>query len=489
MSKMGVSTYMSYCGAQLFEAIGLEKALVDKYFRGTASQVGGIGMFDVAEEAIRMHRAAFGDDPVLDGMLDAGGEYAWRVRGEEHMWTPDAIAKLQHGVRAQPLRDLQGIRAAHQRPVAAPHDAARPVRVQVVDPAKAIPIDEVEPAKRDRQALRHRRDVARLDLDRGARDARGGDEPDRRQVEHRRRRRGPGALSRRAEGRCRSPKARTFSDIIGKGDIVVDYPLKAGDSLRSKIKQVASGRFGVTTEYLVSADQMQIKMAQGAKPGEGGQLPGGKVSDYIGKLRYSVPGVGLISPPPHHDIYSIEDLAQLIHDLKNANQRASISVKLVSEVGVGTIAAGVAKAKADHVVIAGHDGGTGASPWSSIKHAGTPWELGLAETQQTLVLNRLRGRIRVQADGQMKTGRDVVIGALLGADEFGFATAPLVAEGCIMMRKCHLNTCPVGVATQDPVLRAKFQGRPEHVVNFFFFVAEEARADHGAARHPQASTS
>ena len=238
---------------------------------------------------------------------------------------------------------------------------------------------------------------------------------------------------------------------------------------------MASGRFGVTTEYLVSADQIQIKMAQGAKPGEGGQLPGGKVSDYIGFLRYSVPGVGLISPPPHHDIYSIEDLAQLIHDLKNANPRADVSVKLVSEVGVGTIAAGVAKAKSDHVVIAGHDGGTGASPWSSIKHAGTPWELGLAETQQTLVLNRLRGRIRVQADGQMKTGRDVVIGALLGADEFGFATAPLVVEGCIMMRKCHLNTCPVGVATQDPVLRKKFQGKPEHVVNYFFFVAEEAR--------------
>ncbi|NCW02687.1 MAG: glutamate synthase subunit alpha, partial [Betaproteobacteria bacterium] len=257
--------------------------------------------------------------------------------------------------------------------------------------------------------------------------------------------------------------------------IEVDIPLKAGDSLRSRIKQVASGRFGVTAQYLASADQIQIKMAQGAKPGEGGQLPGHKVSEYIGKLRYSVPGVGLISPPPHHDIYSIEDLAQLIHDLKNANARASISVKLVSEVGVGTVAAGVAKAKADHVVIAGHDGGTGASPLSSIKHAGTPWELGLAETQQTLVLNGLRGRVTVQADGQMKTGRDVVIAALLGADEFGFATAPLVAEGCIMMRKCHLNTCPVGVATQDPVLRRRFQGKPEHVVNYFFFVAEEVR--------------
>src|SRR5213079_1493299 len=249
-----------------------------------------------------------------------------------------------------------------------------------------------------------------------------------------------------------------------------------GNWRRSAIKQVASARFGVTTEYLVNADELQIKMAQGAKPGEGGQLPGHKVDAYIGKIRHSTPGVGLISPPPHHDIYSIEDLAQLIHDLKNSNPSALVSVKLVSEVGVGTIAAGVAKGKSDHVTIAGHDGGTGASPWSSIKHAGTPWELGLAETQQTLVLNRLRGRVRVQADGQMKTGRDVVVGALLGADEFGFATAPLVAEGCIMMRKCHLNTCPVGVATQDPVLRAKFQGRPEHVVNFLFFVAEEARA-------------
>jgi glutamate synthase domain-containing protein 3 len=264
-------------------------------------------------------------------------------------------------------------------------------------------------------------------------------------------------------------------DVLGHKIMEADYELQEGDSLRSKIKQVASGRFGVTTEYLVSADQIQIKMAQGAKPGEGGQLPGGKVSEYIGFLRHSVPGVGLISPPPHHDIYSIEDLAQLIHDLKNVNSRADISVKLVSEVGVGTIATGVAKAKADHIVIAGHDGGTGASPWSSIKHCGTPWELGLAEAQQTLVVNRLRGRVRVQADGQMKTGRDVVIGALLGADEFGFATAPLVAEGCIMMRKCHLNTCPVGVATQDPVLRKKFTGRPEHVVNYFFFVAEEAR--------------
>jgi glutamate synthase (NADPH/NADH) large chain len=267
----------------------------------------------------------------------------------------------------------------------------------------------------------------------------------------------------------------TLASRIGRDRVERDIELKPGDLLKSKIKQVASGRFGVTAEYLASAEQLQIKIAQGAKPGEGGQLPGKKVSEYIAELRYSTPGVELISPPPHHDIYSIEDLAQLIHDLKNANRAASISVKLVSEVGVGTVAAGVAKAKADHVTIAGHDGGTGASPWSSIKHAGTPWELGLAETQQTLVLNRLRGRIAVQVDGQIKTGRDVVIGAMLGADEFGFATAPLVVSGCIMMRKCHLNTCPVGVATQDPVLRRKFRGQPEHVINFFFFVAEEVR--------------
>jgi glutamate synthase (NADPH/NADH) large chain len=268
---------------------------------------------------------------------------------------------------------------------------------------------------------------------------------------------------------------QTLAELIGAGRIERDYELKDGDSLRSAIKQVASGRFGVTIEYLANADQLQIKMAQGAKPGEGGQLPGHKVSEYIGFLRHSVPGVGLISPPPHHDIYSIEDLAQLIHDLKNANPAAAVSVKLVSEVGVGTVAAGVAKAKADHVLISGYDGGTGASPVSSIMHAGTPWELGLAETQQTLVLNRLRGRVRVQVDGQLKTGRDVLVGALLGADEFGFSTAPLVVEGCIMMRKCHLNTCPVGVATQDPVLRRKFSGQPEHVVNYFFFVAEELR--------------
>jgi glutamate synthase (NADPH) large chain len=473
MSKMGVSTYMSYCGAQLFEAIGLEASMVEKYFRGTASQVGGLGVFEVAEEALRMHRAAFGDDPILENMLDAGGEYAWRVRGEEHMWTPDAIAKLQHSTRANKF-DTYKEYAQLINDQSRRHMTLRGLFEFKFDPSKAIPVDEVEPAaeivKRFATGAMSLGSisteahatlaVAMNRIGGKSNTGEGGEDPARYRNELK-------GIS-IADG-------TKVSQVLGDKVIVADYALKAGDSLRSKIKQVASGRFGVTTEYLSSADQIQIKMAQGAKPGEGGQLPGGKVSDYIGFLRYSVPGVGLISPPPHHDIYSIEDLAQLIHDLKNANQRASISVKLVSEVGVGTIAAGVAKAKADHVVIAGHDGGTGASPWSSIKHCGTPWELGLAETQQTLVLNRLRSRIRVQADGQMKTGRDVVIGALLGADEFGFATAPLVVEGCIMMRKCHLNTCPVGVATQDPLLRAKFTGQPEHVVNFFFFIAEEAR--------------
>ncbi len=473
MSKMGVSTYMSYCGAQLFEAIGLNRATIDKYFTGTASQVEGMGIFEIAEEALRMHRAAFSDDPVLATMLDAGGEYAWRVRGEDHMWTPDAIAKLQHATRANNWSTYkeyaQLINDQNRR-----HMTLRGLFEFKIDPSKAIPIDEVESAKEIVKRFatgamslgsisteaHATLAVAMNRIGGKSNTGEGGEDPNRYRQELK------GIPIKQGE---------SLKSVIGDSVVEVDLPLLDGDSLRSKIKQVASGRFGVTAEYLVSADQIQIKMAQGAKPGEGGQLPGGKVSEYIGALRYSVPGVGLISPPPHHDIYSIEDLAQLIHDLKNVNPRASISVKLVSEVGVGTIAAGVAKAKADHVVIAGHDGGTGASPWSSIKHAGSPWEIGLAETQQTLVLNRLRGRIRVQADGQMKTGRDVVIGALLGADEFGFATAPLVVEGCIMMRKCHLNTCPVGVATQDPVLRKKFSGKPEHVVNYFFFVAEEAR--------------
>ncbi|UCU95471.1 glutamate synthase-related protein [Hydrogenophaga taeniospiralis] len=473
MSKMGVSTYMSYCGAQLFEAIGLNSETVDKYFSGTSSRVGGIGVFEIAEEAIRMHKAAFSDNPVLATMLDTGGEYAWRARGEEHMWTPDAIAKLQHSTRANNWNTYkeyaQIINDQSKR-----HMTLRGLFEFKIDPSKAISIDEVEPAKE----IVKRFATGAMSLGSISTEAHATLAVAMNRI---------GGKSNTGEGgedalRYRNElkgipikQGQTMSDLLGKDTFEVDYVLQEGDSMRSKIKQVASGRFGVTAEYLNSADQIQIKMAQGAKPGEGGQLPGGKVSDYIGKLRHSVPGVGLISPPPHHDIYSIEDLAQLIHDLKNVAPHSSISVKLVSEIGVGTIAAGVAKCKADHVVIAGHDGGTGASPWSSIKHAGSPWEIGLAETQQTLVLNRLRSRVRVQADGQMKTGRDVVIGGLLGADEFGFATAPLVVEGCIMMRKCHLNTCPVGVATQDPVLRKKFTGKPEHVVNYFFFIAEEAR--------------
>lgn len=475
MSKMGISTYMSYTGAQIFEAVGLQSALVNKYFTGTASNIEGIGIFQVAEEALRQHRAAFSADPVLANDLDAGGEYAYRVRGEEHMWTPDSIAKLQHASRANNYRTYkeyaQIINDQSRR-----HMTLRGLFEFRFDPSRAIPLDDVEPAKEIVKRFAtgamslgsistEAHSVLAVAMNRiggKSNTGEGGEDELRYRAEMR-------------EGKSTIKDGDTLASVLGTDRIEADVALKKGDSLRSKIKQVASGRFGVTAEYLSSADQIQIKMAQGAKPGEGGQLPGHKVSEYIAKLRYSVPGVGLISPPPHHDIYSIEDLAQLIHDLKNVNSKSSISVKLVSEVGVGTVAAGVAKAKADHVVIAGHDGGTGASPVSSIKHVGTPWELGLAETQQTLVLNRLRSRIRVQADGQMKTGRDVVIGALLGADEFGFATAPLVVEGCIMMRKCHLNTCPVGVATQDPLLRKKFQGKPEHVVNFFFFIAEEVR--------------
>jgi glutamate synthase (NADPH/NADH) large chain len=473
MSKMGISTYMSYCGAQIFEAIGLNKSLIEKYFKGTSSNVEGIGVFEVAEEALRLHRAAFSSDPVLAHALDAGGEYAYRTRGEEHMWTPDAIAKLQHSTRANNFSTYkeyaQIINDQSKR-----HMTLRGLFEFKFDPASAIPLDEVEPAKE----IVKRFATGAMSLGSISTEAHATLAIAMNRI---------GGKSNTGEGgedtkRYRSElrgipikDGSTLSSVIGKDVVEVDMPLMPGDSLRSKIKQVASGRFGVTTEYLTSAEQIQIKMAQGAKPGEGGQLPGHKVSEYIARLRFSVPGVGLISPPPHHDIYSIEDLAQLIHDLKNVNPSASISVKLVAEVGVGTVATGVAKAKADHVVIAGHDGGTGASPLSSVKFAGSPWELGLAETQQTLILNGLRTRIRVQADGQMKTGRDVVIAALLGADEMGFSTAPLVVEGCIMMRKCHLNTCPVGVATQDPVLRAKFSGKPEHVVNYFFFIAEEAR--------------
>ena len=466
MSKMGISTYMSYTGAQIFEAIGLKKGFVDKYFTGTSSNVEGIGVFEVAEEAIRLHNQAFSADPVLFNMLDAGGDYAYRIRGEEHMWTPDAIAKLQHSTRS-------GQYSTYKEFAEIINDQSRRHMtfrgLFEIKPARPpVPLDEVESAKE----IVKRFATGAMSLGSISTEAHTTLAIAMNRI---------GGKSNTGEGgedAKRFPPLKggeTLSQIIGKGRIERDYTMLAGDSLRSAIKQVASGRFGVTAEYLVNADQLQIKMAQGAKPGEGGQLPGHKVSEYIGHLRHSVPGVGLISPPPHHDIYSIEDLAQLIHDLKNVNPRADISVKLVSEVGVGTVAAGVAKAKADHIVIAGHDGGTGASPLSSVKHAGSPWELGLSETQQTLVLNRLRGRVRVQVDGQVKTGRDVVIGALLGADEFGFATAPLVVGGCIMMRKCHLNTCPVGVATQDPELRKRFTGQPEHVVNYFFFIAEEVR--------------
>ena len=477
MSKMGISTYMSYTGSQIFEAIGLAEDLVKKYFTGTASNIGGVGIFDVAEESIRMHQLAFGEDPTLTTMLEAGGEYAYRVRGEDHMWTPDSIAKLQHSTRSGPENGGYKTYKEYAHLIndqSKRHMTLRGLFEFKLDPSKAILLDEVEPAKEIVKRFatgamslgsisteaHATLAVAMNRIGGKSNTGEGGEDQNR--------------YSNELKG-IPIAAGQTIASQLGKEVIEADIALLPGDSLRSKIKQVASGRFGVTAEYLISADQIQIKMAQGAKPGEGGQLPGGKVSDYIGKLRYSVPGVGLISPPPHHDIYSIEDLAQLIHDLKNVNPQADISVKLVSEVGVGTVAAGVAKAKADHVVISGHDGGTGASPLSSIKHAGSPWELGLAETQQTLVLNGLRGRIRVQADGQMKTGRDVVIGALLGAEEFGFATAPLVVEGCIMMRKCHLNTCPVGVATQDPVLRKKFSGKPEYVVNFFFYIAEEVR--------------
>lgn len=466
MSKMGISTYQSYCGAQIFEAIGLNSQFVNDYFTGTVSQIEGIGLEQVAEETVRMHQQAFGNDPVLSNALEAGGEYAFRVRGEEHLWTPMSISKLQNATRTGKYETYKEY-AALINDQTRRHMTLRGL-FEIKSAGKAIPLDQVESAKE----IVKRFATGAMSLGSISTEAHATLAIAMNRI---------GGKSNTGEG---GEDVKRFipvqvdssiAKVLGSDLIEADVALKAGDSLRSRIKQVASGRFGVTAEYLSSADQIQIKMAQGAKPGEGGQLPGHKVSPYIAKLRFSVPGVGLISPPPHHDIYSIEDLAQLIHDLKNANPKASISVKLVSETGIGTVAAGVAKAKSDHIVVAGHDGGTGASPISSIKHAGTPWELGLAETQQTLVLNQLRGRVVVQVDGQMKTGRDVLIGALLGADEFGFATAPLVVEGCIMMRKCHLNTCPVGVATQDPELRKKFTGQPEHVVNYFFFVAEEVR--------------
>jgi glutamate synthase (NADPH/NADH) large chain len=449
MSKMGISTYQSYCGAQIFDAVGLKSDFVAEYFTGTHTRIEGVGLAQIAEESVRRHRDAFGDAPIYKTALDVGGEYQFRLRGEDHVWTAQTVMALQHAVRGNlpdQYRAYAKVSNEQSERLLTIRGLFR-LKSAEEDRRKSVPIDEVEPAV----SIVKRFSTGAMSF---------------------------GSISREAHTTLAIAMNRIGGKSnTGEGGEEADRfkPLPNGDSMRSAIKQVASGRFGVTTEYLVNSDMMQIKMAQGAKPGEGGQLPGHKVDKTIAKVRHSTPGVGLISPPPHHDIYSIEDLAQLIFDLKNVNPEGWVSVKLVSEVGVGTVAAGVSKARADHVTIAGFEGGTGASPLTSIKHAGSPWEIGLAETHQTLVANRLRGRISVQVDGGIRTGRDVVVGALLGADEFGFSTAPLIAAGCIMMRKCHLNTCPVGVATQDPVLRKRFVGTPEHVINFFFFVAEEVR--------------
>jgi glutamate synthase (NADPH) large chain len=448
MSKMGISTVASYTGAQIFEAIGLSRDLVDQYFTGTVSRLGGVGLDELADEVLRRHRLAYPPNPTerAHRTLEVGGEYQWRREGEYHLFNPETVFKLQHATRAKryevfkeytQLVDSQSHDLATLRGLFEFRNGVRP----------PVPLDEVEPV----EAI-----VARFST--GAMSY--------------------GSISAEAHETLAIAMNRLGArSNTGEGgeDPERFVPMPNGDSKRSAIKQVASGRFGVTSDYLTNADDLQIKMAQGAKPGEGGQLPGHKVYPWIAATRHSTPGVGLISPPPHHDIYSIEDLAQLIHDLKNSNPSARVHVKLVAEVGVGTVAAGVSKAHADVVLISGHDGGTGAAPLTSLKHAGAPWELGLAETQQTLLLNNLRDRIVVQVDGQMKTGRDVVIGALLGAEEFGFATAPLVVSGCIMMRVCHLDTCPVGVATQNPELRRRFNGKPEFVVTFFEYIAEEVR--------------
>ncbi|MGQ9659788.1 MAG: glutamate synthase large subunit [Thermochromatium sp.] len=447
MSKMGISTFQSYCGAQVFDVVGLNQAFLDRYFTGTHSRIEGAGLAEIAAESVRWHDQAYGNEQIYRRHLDVGGDYAYRLRGEDHAWTPEAIAKLQHATRANDantfrefsrLIDEQNERLLTLRGLMDFKFAETPLPLEEVEPASEI----VKRFATGAMSFGSISQEAHVTLAR-AMNAIGG-------------------KSNTGEGGEEPERFRPLPDGSPNPE-------------RSAIKQVASGRFGVTTEYLVNADDIQIKIAQGAKPGEGGQLPGHKVNAQIARVRHATPGVGLISPPPHHDIYSIEDLAQLIYDLKNVNPRARISVKLVSAIGVGTVASGVAKAHADHVTISGYDGGTGASPLTSIKHSGLPWEIGLAETQQTLVLNRLRGRIVVQVDGGLRTGRDVVIAALLGADEFGFATAPLIVEGCIMMRKCHLNTCPVGVATQDPELRKRFTGKPEYLINYFFFVAEEVR--------------
>jgi glutamate synthase (NADPH/NADH) large chain/glutamate synthase (ferredoxin) len=442
-SKMGISTVQSYCGAQIFEAIGLNHDVINRYFTGTPSRIEGISIREIGEETLRRHRLAYEPAPIRQ--LDFGGEIHYRIQGEHHNWNPDTIYKLQHATKANDPKTFaefsqlvndESKRRSNLRGLLDFKFLPEPIPIAEVEPAKEIVKRFTTGAMSYGSISREAHETLAIAMNRlGAKSntGEGGEDPER------------------------------FT------------PLPNGDSKNSYIKQVASARFGVTSHYLINAKELQIKMAQGAKPGEGGQLPGHKVDEIIARLRYATPGVQLISPPPHHDIYSIEDLAQLIFDLKNSNPDAAVSVKLVAEVGVGTVAAGVAKAHADKVLISGDSGGTGASPLSSIKYAGVPWELGLAETHQTLVLNDLRGRIRVETDGQMKTGRDVAIATLLGAEEYGFATAPLIVEGCIMMRKCHLNTCPVGIATQDPELRKKFAGKPEHIVNFFFFVAEELR--------------
>ncbi len=445
MSKMGISTYQSYCGAQIFDGVGLSTKLVEDYFTGTATTVEGIGLEDVGQETVMRHVRAFGDDPTLEDMLEVGGEYAFRFRGEKHAWNPESVRNLQHAVRGNNTQDYKAFAASINEQDKNLLTLRGLFKLNYAD--TPVPLDEVEPA----EEIVKRFSTGAMSF---------------------------GSISREAHTTLAIAMNRIGGrSNTGEGGEEPDRfkPMDNGDTMRSRIKQVASGRFGVTTEYLANADDIQIKMAQGAKPGEGGQLPGHKVDRNIAAVRHSTPGVGLISPPPHHDIYSIEDLAQLIHDLKNANPRARISVKLVSEVGVGTVAAGVSKARADHVTISGFEGGTGASPITSLTHAGSPWEIGLAETHQTLVLNGLRGRIAVQVDGGLRTGKDVIIGAILGADEFGFSTAPLISMGCIMMRKCHLNTCPVGVATQNPELRRRFTGTPENVINYFFFLAEEMR--------------
>ena len=443
MSKMGVSTVASYTGAQIFEAVGLSNELVERYFTGTTSKLGGVGLDVIAEEVAQRHRRAYPVDgiPPAHRKLDIGGEYQWRREGEPHLFDPETVFRLQHSTRAgrydifkqyTKLVDDQASRLMTLRGLFSFAEGRTPISIDEVEPVSEI--------------------VKRFST--GAMSY--------------------GSISLEAH----ETLAIAMNRLGGKsntGEGGEDSDRLQDPTRRSAIKQVASGRFGVTSEYLTNADDIQIKMAQGAKPGEGGQLPGHKVYPWVAKTRHSTPGVGLISPPPHHDIYSIEDLAQLIHDLKNANPSARIHVKLVSEVGVGTVAAGVSKAHADVVLISGHDGGTGASPLTSLKHAGGPWELGLAETQQTLLLNGLRDRIVVQCDGQLKTGRDVMIAALLGAEEFGFATAPLVVSGCVMMRVCHLDTCPVGIATQNPVLRERYNGKAEYVINFFEFIAEEVR--------------